>query len=340
MSDLLSKSACLLVSSKTSARAGLRKLLCNSGISNQLIDVAADFGQSSTLVSSKAPNFIFFDFEGEEWPFVLDLLKLFRSSFPERVGRYFVLIVGQLDEARRAEFEKAGGDLIMIKPYTIDTFTNQFHGLVTNWEKDLALSRNATKSRQKATKAFGGLKQDLVSSVNVVTKEDEEFVHACRDFFSELEGNFNKESLLNVVSKGIRSKKYLELGQFVESWIKSFPLMPESVPDITRVVLYNKKFHLLQEMKIDDKLARVAMAAGFVVASSVYLDNGDRQLATEYAKKGIILAGTKLNILERGFEVLLDSGASDEAVRLYEGLSIKLDSHQDILNRLKTILKI
>ena len=74
-----------------------------------------------------------------------------------------------------------------------------------------------------------------------------------------LDKKVDLKGLVNVVSTGVKSQKYTELDQFVEKWIKHFPLYSESVPDITRVVLYNKKFHLLNEMKIQEQNARILL---------------------------------------------------------------------------------
>ncbi len=326
MKKFLKSASILLVIPKPSARTGLKKMLADLGATSQLVDAAVDFEQAKTKLEANPVNLVFMDDDFENQKIIFDLMILQQKKLPDPAKRFFVLMAGQVNPEFQAEFMAHRGDLIIAKPYTIGSFTEAFTKSLE--ERDAKIKKEQAevilKQRQKdkAIKVFGPLK-NLQQDIMRVTSLDQEFAGACDNFFKKLENQFDASSMVNLVSTGIKTKKYSELDQFVEGWIKSFPLYAESVPDITRVLVYNQKFHLLNEMLIDDKAARVAMGAGMVVASSFYLDQGDKVLSVEFAKKGIEFADYKKSVLLKALEIIVSAGEVGLAKKIFESPKVQ-----------------
>jgi hypothetical protein len=346
MSKFLKTATCLLVSSKPSARSGLRKMLCDLGANNQLVEVASDFNQASARLKADPVNLVFMEDDFESQSSIFDLIKVHKNHRQSSPDHLFVLMAGQINPSYQAEFTSNGGDLIIPKPYTIGSFTSHFNELLERRDqkikKEKAVAVLKQKQRDKAMKVFGPIKSIQSDTFVVRDSLDQEFLNAYTSFYEKLDQAFDANSMVNVVSTGIKSKNYSELNNFVEAWIKSFPLYPESVPDITRVLVYNQNFKLLNQMMIDDKSAKMAMGAGMVIASSYYLDRGDKALSIEYAKMGIEHSGFKKNILQKAFEILMEAGAVAEAAKIFENPKLQASLAEDpgLLSLLKSMLGI
>ena len=354
MSKFLKTAKILLVGYKPSNRSGLRKMLCDMGGDNRLIEVTADLEQTKERFSADPVNIVFIDDDFENQEVMYEVMKLHQVNNPISTQRLFILTAGVVSGPFRNEFSSKGGDLIIDKPFTIGSFSGAFNILLDGKvslspdEKSILNVEDALKKndRLKAVEFLKAIKNQkshpALYSQGIISQYDQDFFNAYNHFILSLEKKVDLKSLVNVVSTGIKSKKYSELAPFVETWIKQFPLQSESIPDITRVVLYNKKFDLLKEMKSDDQVARVPMAAGMVVASSFYLDLGESKLCIEFAKKAIEYSGPKKHILMKGFEILVQAGAMVEALRIFENPKLQATFAEDqvLLKSLKKILQI
>ena len=324
------------------------------GADNHHIEVASDFAQASARLAGEAVQIVFTDEDLESMAETFDLLKLHQKNNPESFNRLFILTATDMSSSHRTDFMMKGGDLIISKPYTIGSFTSSLNELLqgraalTKDDKAALAVEDALRvnNRDKAVEFVKTIKKPdskpAFDSQGLIYQFDKDYQAAYQQFFSSAEKKADLKCLVNLVSTGIKSKKYLELDSFVETWIKHHPLYSESIPDITRVVLYNKKFHLLKEMRIDDQTARIPMAAGMVVASSFYLDRGDKQLSIEFAKKGIEFSGPKRNIMLKAFEILIKAGALAEAVKVFENLKLQslLSEDQSFLKTIKDLLQL
>jgi CheY-like chemotaxis protein len=352
--SFLQSASILLIGSKPSHRSGLRKILVDMGADNHNIEVASDYGQASSRLSGGPVQIVFSDEDLDTMAETFELLKLHQKNNPETFNRLFILTAGDISSIHRTDFSMKGGDLIISKPYTIGSFTSAFNELLqkraamTKDDKVALAVEDALRinDRDKAVEFVKAIKKPdskpAFDSQGLIHQFDKDYLSAYQQFFSSAEKKVDVKSLVNLVSNGIKSKKYTELDSFVETWIKHHPLYSESIPDITRVVLYNKKFHLLKEMSIDDQSARIPMAAGMVVASSFYLDRGDKQLSIEFAKKGIEFSGPKRNIMLKAFEILIKAGALAEAVKVFENLKLQslLSEDQSFLKTIKDLLQL
>jgi CheY-like chemotaxis protein len=352
--SFLSSASILLIGSKPSHRSGLRKILVDMGADNHHIEVASDFSQASARLAAGPVEIVFTDEDLDTMAQTFELLKLHQKNNPDSFNRIFILTATDMSSIHRTDFLMKGGDLVISKPYTIGSFTTSFNDLLkgraalTKDDKTALAVEDALKlnNRDKAVEFVKLIKKTdskpAYDSQGLIHQFDNDYLSAYQQFFSSAEKKVDLKSLVHLVSNGIKSKKYSELDSFVETWIKHHPLYSDSIPDITRVVLYNKKFHLLKEMRIDDQAARVPMAAGMVVASSFYLDRGDKQLSIEFAKKGIEFSGPKRNIMLKAFEILIKAGALAEAVKVFENLKLQslLSEDQPFLKTIKDLLQL
>ena len=354
MNKYLKTSSILLVGFKPSHRSGLRKMLVDIGADNRLIEASPDFEQACTRLSGDSVNIIISDDEFEDRGQIFELIKMHRKNTPVSAQRLFILTASASHDFFSSEFLMKGGDLIVPKPYTIGSFTEAFNEVVAaraalSRDEKTALSVEDSlriNDRQAAGEFLKAIK-NLQSrpgfySQGMISQYDKDFFNAFTHFVSSLEHKVDLKGLVSVVSTGVKTKKFNELDSFVETWIKEYPLLSESITDITRVVLYNKKFHLLKEMKVEDQLARIPMAAGMVVASSYYLDRGEMKLSIEYAKRAIDISGPKKNIITRGFEILVKAGAMVDAVKIFESAKFQSNVQQDLslVQSLKSMLQL
>ncbi len=325
MSEFIKNASVLLVSSRPAHRSGIRKLLVDMGADNQKIEVASDFNQAVEKMSKKTVHLVISDEDIKPGGDILDLISSFHTHNPTHHSRLLVLMCAGLTDELKNEFFKKGGDLIIPKPYTSATFIAPLNEIIEkkcnlsedekiSLEVEAALTKN---NKQSAVEFIKRLKNPNSASANyslgIISKFDQDYAKAYQHFVKSIEKKVDIKILTNLVDVGVKSKKYNDLNKYVENWIKKFPLKNESVPDITRVVIYNKNFGLLNEMKTIDHEAKIPIAAGLVVASSVYLDRGERDKSIEYAIKGIEFSGLKPMIVLKALEVLIQAGAKDRA---------------------------
>lgn len=203
----------------------------------------------------------------------------------------------------------------------------------------------AEKNRELAEKLIKGMKNTKSAIANyskgIISMFDKDYENAYKSFVKSIEKKVDVKTLNNLVFVGVQSNKYSELDKYVDKWIKKLPLETDAVADITRVVLYNKKFDLLELMSIEDKQAKLAIAAGLVISSSVILNKGDKQKSIDYALKGIEFSGDKERVLLKAMEVLILAGAKEEAEKIIANASIKakLENYREEFDSLMELIK-
>jgi DNA-binding NarL/FixJ family response regulator len=335
MSEFLKSATILLVSSKPAHRSGVRKLLFDSGADNQRIEVASDFNQAKDRLSKEVVHIVITDDDIGEGGSAIDLIQLHNSNNTAHHSRLMVMMAGAVTEEFRQSFLKAGGDLVINKPYTSATFCTPFNDIIlkkcslSHDEKmaldvEAALNKNNKDQAIHFIKSMKNPKSPIAQySLGMISLHEKDFDKAYTYFLKSLDKKLDVKILKNLVASGVQSKKYLELDKYVENWIKKIPLKSEAVPDITRVVLFNKKFDLLDLMKIDDLEAQIPIAAGLVIASSVFLDKGEKDKSIAYALKGVELSGQKERILLKAIEVLLLAGAKEEVQKIISNPNLK-----------------
>lgn len=354
MSDFLKTASILIVSSKPAHKTGVKKLLNDIGADYQKIEVAADFQQAKLrLESEEKIHILITDDDIGDNASAIDLISLLESNNQQAHSRLIIMTAGDIDEGYKENFLGLGGDLIIKKPFTTATFVDPFNevlnkkcGLSHDEKMALdiedALSSNNIELAKKIVSSMKDKKSSLANySKGIISLHDKDYEKAFKFFLNSLEKKLNVKSLNGLVTSGVQSNKYSELGKYVEKWIKKFPLESNAVPDITRVVLYNKKFDLLDLMAIEDPKAKLAIAAGLVISSSVILSSGDQKKSIDYALKGIEFSGDKERVLLKAMEVLILAGAKEEAQKIISNnaLKEKLEEYQDEFDEVMDLIK-
>jgi DNA-binding NarL/FixJ family response regulator len=348
----LKKLSILLVSSKTTHRAGLRKMLCDMGADNHFIEIAADYTQASERLSKSPMNILISDDDVSEKYSALDLIPLHAANNENSRDRLFILMSGDQDPFLVSQFILKGGDLIIEKPFTNDVFAKALRKILKlkqslSADEGLALDiQDALKAKdfKKAKESFSFFEdqhsQAALFSKALIYESDLDYERAFKTYAQAIEMKMDLKTLVNLVHTGVRSKNFSETGEYVEAWVKDFPIHNESVPDITRVVVFNKKFDLLDDLSetcsktgFTDLFVRTSLAAGLIVAASDYLENQDEERAIDYALKGIDFSGFKTSILLRGLDILVRADAQEEAEKIFKMLNSKAPySDNPILN--------
>ncbi len=270
-------------------------------------------------------------------------------------------MTGELTPFLEASFAMKGGDLIVKKPFTnaaftaaIETALNQKASMSPEEEISLDLSDALrTENISEANNILGRFKNfnsaAALFSKGQILESEKSYDQAFDAYILGLSKAFDFRTLVGAVNAGSSSRRFGEMGEIVEKWIRKFPLYDKSVPDMTRVVIYNQRFDLLRDMlnlmaniKSGDQLARRALSAGLVVAALNSLQKeGDKDNAIEYAAKGITLAESWPPIVIRGFEVLLQAGGKEKAVKIFEDLSKQtaFNQNQDLKKQIQLLIQ-
>lgn len=336
MSDLLKKWKFLIVSAQISQRSGLRKLLLDNGADYNSIDVAANMNQVEERLAKGVVNMIISDDEIASEPVADRILDLHIKNNPVSRDRFFILMVNNPTPFLMADFSLKGGDVILNKPFKNETF-------ISTLNKELSEREKASPDEQIFSKiqdaiALKELDEAFQKSLSFQNEQSffalfsKALVHEARmelDLAYEyLVKVFDKKPdfkvLVKIVKIGVTLKRHQEMAHFVEKWISEFPIHHESIPDITRIIIVNGKYDLLNDIfacfsryKITDNFAKIPIAAGFVMAAVNHANVNENEQARSYAHKGIEYSCNKKGILLRAIKVLVKVGPRSDAEKVY-----------------------
>lgn len=336
MKELFKKWNFLIVSSQITQRSGLRKLLIDMGVPYQSIEVAGNIKQVEERFAKGVVNMIITDDEIESTPVADKILDMHFKNNPSNRDRFFLLMINNPTPFLMADFSLKGGDAIINKPFKNDTMVATLTKHLNEREKatademlyykvaDALISKNLDEANQiletfKDKKSFFGL-----FSQAMVNEESQNLEKALQQYKFAFEKKADFRLLVKIIKHGVSLKQHMDLGPYVEKWIAEFPIHHLSIPDITRVIIVNEKFGLLDEIfdcfsryKITDQFAKIPIAAGFVMASVHHVKNGEMDKAKIYAGKGIEYSCNKKEILFKAMEVLVQAGPKTEAEKAY-----------------------
>lgn len=354
MSYSLKDSVILLVSPQPSHRSSLRKSLCDLGASNKLIEVSPDFNQAKARLTQGAVDIVITDDEFNETQSGMDLIELHEKNNPISRKRLFILMTSQTSPFFMAEFVLRGGDNIINKPFRNEIFINTIKGLVLDRDKmpeeeglvfDV-LDSLKQNDLEKAAQYIANFKNDTCVQAQYSkgkfheAKQEPDLAYEM--FVNVLKKKTDFKTLVSILKTGTTLKKHSELMTFVENWLKLHPIHHSSIPDMTRVIIANKKFDLLDEFfqlfaknKIEENYAKMSLGAGFVMASSYHLDSGVKDKATAYALKGLEYSCNRFQIMFRAIENLLKAGAKDLAEKAYMQINVDDSTVESKINDLR-----
>lgn len=336
MNELLKKWNFLIVSAQISQRSGLRKLLLDNGVGYNSIDVAANMAQVEERLAKGVVNMIITDDEIASEPVADRILNLHIKNNPVSRDRFFLLMVNNPTPFLMADFALKGGDVILNKPFKNETFISTLSKELSDREKappdelifykiqdaiamkqlDEALQKSL--SFQNEQSFFALFSKALIHEARM--ELDLAFEHLVKVF--DIKPDF--KVLVKVVKIGVTLKRHTEMSHFVEKWIGEFPIHHESIPDLTRIIIVNSQFELLNDIfaclakyKVTDNFAKIPIAAGFVMAAVNHANANDNDLAKSYAYKGIEYSCNKQGILLRAIKVLAKVGSRSEVEKVY-----------------------
>jgi tetratricopeptide (TPR) repeat protein len=300
-------------------------MLIDLGADNSHIEVAPNFDQAADRIARGPLNILITDDDIGEDEAVDRLLKLHQTANPSAKNRLFVLMCSELTSEQRSNYMFRGVDLIIPKPFTNSTFTEAFLGVVQMKDKltedeglaldvyDALKENNRPRANELYLKISNPDAHPGLYSKGLITNYDQDFQEAFKYFLKSAEKKIDLNGLVHLFSTGSKVRRYEDLATYAERWIREFPLHLKSVPDITRVVLYTKKFSLLKEMKIDEVEGQVPLAAGCIVVAMFYEETGNRNEAISFALRGLENSCLRPAIVMRGLEILKKLGAQKEA---------------------------
>jgi len=352
MSDFLKEATVLIVSNKAGHRTSVKKLLIDQGVKNNKIEGISDFSQAKIKLTLSEFNLLIIDDEEGIDGSPLELLKLHQENNPKAYSRLTILTPGPDTEILKNAFIKDGGDLIIEKPYTAATFLSLFCKLIQSkysfsedelmaMDVEDALNHN---NRDRAIEFLKTIKNTNSPSATYSQGMINLFDQNYGDAYLAFQKTVKKRSDLRTVEKllvsGVKINKFKELNPYVDQLVKELHLSTEFSKDIARVLLYNKKFTLLDEMKILDNESTVPVAAGFLVASVASLDHGDINKTIEYALKAVEKSSSKASIILKAIEILIQAGANEKAFEVFTEMNIKYlpDVDRDTISRLEKML--
>lgn len=351
MSDFLKEATVLIVSNKASHRTSIKKLLIDQGVKNNKIDGISDFSQGKIKLSLTEVNILILDDEEGIDGSPLELLKSHQENNPKVYSRLTILTPGPDTDLLKEDFIKMGGDLIIEKPYTASSFLSLFCKMIESkysfseeelmaLDVEYALNHN---NREEAVEFFKTIKNSnspsATFSQGMISLFDNNYQEAYNSFQKAVLKKFDLKTVEKLLLSGVKIKKYKELNPYVDQLVKELHLSSDFATDIARVVLYNKKFSLLDEMKIQENESTLPLAAGFLVAALASLDHGDVEKTIEYSFKAIEKSSNKSSIILKAIEILLQAGANDKAQELYVDMNVKYlpDIDREIINNLEKI---
>lgn len=335
MNKLFDKEKFLIISSQTTFRSGLRKLLTEQGAHNNLIDIAGDFHAAKELLGTSPYQIVISDDDMEKNP-EQDLLNLHRLSHPITHERTFFLLVNEITPFLMADFVLKGGDAIITKPFKKDSFLKilrSIMGAKSDRRKDDILFMNVKDALedQNLDLAMEKLSEfsekdsfPYYSSQAMIHEYQKELDYAWEAYLKASHLKLDFRTLVNIHRVGIILKKYGEILPFTEQWLKNYPIHHSSITDITRVIIANQKYAFLDELfdlftqyHVNNSFARVPLAAGFVLASASYLKTNNKEKSKIYALKAIEYSNCHMPILYKAIENLVRGQGSKEAEKAY-----------------------
>jgi DNA-binding NarL/FixJ family response regulator len=347
MKSLLKNKSVLLVSSHTSYRAGLRKTLADLGADNSLIEMAPNLAAAKDRLTRAPVNILITDAEFDEVS-GLELLAPHIENNPSIKDRVFILVVDENSPFLEAEFMLKGGDLILKKPFNNDTFITNIKRLLTDKTQineelaSLSSVEHALESKHideaidilkgfKDSSSFAALyAQGKISEASEKGLEAYGFLVKANDKKADL------KTLVSLIKIGVECSKHFEMLKFVEAWLQKFPVHRYSLPDITRVILANQKFELLDEFfemyesfNINEESVNATLAAGYVVAGQHYFEQDQKVDALRSVLKAIHLFSHRPLILLKAMDLLVKLDARAEAVEAYESFRFEKKTDED-----------
>lgn len=345
INEFFKESSVLIIGAKPHNRSGLRKMIADIGCDNRNLATCIDINEALEELQEKEVNVLLIDDDCKDIDKIDSLLSAFEKKKNSQINALIVLITtdGEGDLAKKVT--KGNDGIILAKPYTMGTFNDTVSGIILERVKNKAKQEKLAKKEKKIRELAKGSYKEFKSYINAkgATNDDDGFISLCNSFLDSLDSNVDYESLAKILSVGMASKRYQDLGLFVEGWLGSLPVETEQIPDISRVILYNNNFELFKKLKTNDEYACLAIGIGMVISGSVLVKDADKaQMAIEYIETGMRLANYKLVVAQKAFETLAQVGAMDKIKEVLDSPKVQglIENNEEFKSMLQNIPQI
>ena len=326
--DHLPNSNVMIVGAKPSNRLAFRKMMVDLGSDNHKIDVKITIQEALSSFEGQRNVILVIDDDCKDLDDINLLINKLKDGDSNNTQFLITFITSDITSDLVKEVKKNRYSIIIQKPYTMGSFKEGFSEFFNNI---IEVETQQLKEKKKKKKRLKKIKESYVEFnhfINCIIQDesslDDQFVDLSKKFLNSLDSNVDFDSLGEILSLGISSKRYSDLNLFVEGWIKSFPVNSGYITDISKVLVYNQRFELLDKLHTEDQHARISIGVGMVLAGSVLISNDNKKdLAIGFIKKGITLTDSKTLVINKAFEILLESNEIEEAKGIYNDLNLK-----------------
>lgn len=325
--ELLKKASVVIVGAKPNKRPALRKMMTELGCENRNIEIIITIQETLNSIKDYTDNILILDDDCRDIETIDLLISKFESVTSDEKQSLFVYITNDVTSNIAKKIALKENSILITKPYTISSFNTSFEEYFAKTLKEEAQAKKEKKRIEKETKKNKILYSRFDEEVKRLMLNDglldDEFVKIAHEFLSSLNERNELENIGEVLSIGVLKKRYLELESLVDGWLRSSPVKDQYIPDISRVILYNKRFELFNKLKPEDNFARTSIGIGMVLAGSVLIKNqGKKEFAIEYIKNGIKMADYKLMVTKKAIEILIEANELKEAEEIYNNEQI------------------
>lgn len=340
MKEFILSSNVFLAGLKSTSKNSVRKYFTDLGLKSHNVETSNNIAEAIAPITEKLFKIVFIDDDAEDIKDFDSVLEVVHSKSPKKDNRLLVLLANKENQAIIDEFYAKGGDLHIQKPYTMEAFQKAIESYFTEIKNEKKEEKKRVKKEKELTKKAQSAYKSFKEEFDIQKSEyDEKFQGACEEFLESLESQVDENALSNILNTGLEFKNYEALHLFVKAWIQIFPIQDEDVADVTRVLIYNKNFNLMNSISPKEQNAKVALGAGMVVAAmaSQHESKNINDTVVSFIKKGLELSDYKNIITFKSLEILISLGAIEVATEIFnlEIVQEKLLKDQELYNIIK-----
>ncbi|MCM2278527.1 MAG: tetratricopeptide repeat protein [Oligoflexia bacterium] len=323
-----------LIADASSGRRSIRKLLSHFRVKANLIEVADTAADAVRLLQEKRPHIVFADDSIGEDGAALGLVETHARSLESERLRVFFLMTARESNAMVTGAAVENVDSVLVKPYTFDVLSHQFHRVLT--EK---INPTPYADAVQAGKALleRGQYQEAIEAFREAMRLDPRPALACSYLGAAFEAQGEMDQAEEAYLEGLASnpvhfrclgglldcllrKNEIERAYEVGRKIVEHHVVPmKRVPDMIRLSVLNHKFEdVLGFFGYSDALARadkgasIYLAAGLVVCGLYFLQRRDLPGATDAFRKADVVAQGNPKVQKRILMALVSAGLEGE----------------------------
>lgn len=321
--DYFSNSHISVVGPRASSRSSVRKLITDLGASPKNLQTFITISEANEGIRDFPCNILLYDDDCKDYGDFKRLLKIFLEQLDDQSDPLIILLISESNLYLQDEIPSEYSVIAIEKPYTVGSFNDTIEDFFYHKQLEQQAQQKESAIKVKAQNAYEDFEVYLTN--NLSENPGDQFFKLCEDFIHSLKENIDYESLDKILVQGINLRRFKDLDFFVTGWLNSLPIQPQHVPDLSRVILYNKRFELLEKIQqTEDKQAQLAIGVGLVLAASIYSEDESKQKQVlKYVLSGVRLSQYKPIVVLKALEVLVKINCKVEASDLIESSQIE-----------------